>query len=136
MVSRLSDEINAFHDSIKARALLIMIEWAGSARQLSAKVGMAPCTGVKWMQRGYIPPLVAVVLETLPGAPLKASEMCPDVDTGAYKTRYQCHRCQAHINPPQCKTGFRSLLKASRKASRKDAATKSKTRRPPPARPL
>jgi len=126
----LQAEIDAFHASIKARALLIMIEWAGSARQLGMMIGLGRYAGHTWLKRGFIPPLAAIALEKLPGAPLKASEMHPGVTLDAYRAQIRCPHCHVTINPPSDKTGCSPLLKDVRKRYRKYLAAGHKTRRP------
>ncbi len=81
-----------FCDALAARALVIAIEWAGSASALARALGESHHNGTKWAQRGRIPVRAAIKLAKLPGFPLTVGDMCPGVDL----RRYRLLRC------PQC----------------------------------
>jgi hypothetical protein len=117
-LNHLSDEIKEFHKRIRAKALLIAVEWAGSAVALAELVGFDRYTGTKWVQRGAISPLGAVRLAQLKGFPLRASEMASGVDLSMFLPRI-CPKCNATINPPKYRSGCSPLLKASTKRARK-----------------
>lgn len=116
-------EIDEFHRKIRARALLIAVEWAGSADALGRMAGLDRQAAQKWTQRGYIPPLAALSLSLISGFPLGFGEMCPGVDVWTYAARRRCPHCDRHINPPDTKTGCSAILmRRSEAAARKLAA--------------
>ena len=123
MMQGLSEEIEKFHASIRARALLIAITWAGSADALARMAGLSRHTGQKWTQRGAIPPLAALSLSRISGFPLTFQEMCPGLDLRTSTEPYRCPRCHQSINPPNSRSGCSPLLKRrSEAAARKLAA--------------
>ncbi|MBG0871862.1 hypothetical protein H0X91_17990 [Burkholderia sp. 9777_1386] len=81
-----------FCNALAARALVIAIEWAGSASALARALGESHHNGTKWAQRGHIPVRAAIKLAKLPGFPLSVGDMCPGVDLRPYKLQ-QCPRC-------------------------------------------
>ena len=130
MQNGLQEEIHTFHASIKARALLIAIEWAGSQSALSKTVGASRYAASKWIERGAIPPAAALILSHVKGFPLGLREMRPDVDWERFTRRVQCHHCRAYINPPQYRTEYSLLLMASDKRPGKKLVRAAKKRRP------
>lgn len=129
MVTRLSDEIKDFHTRIRARALLIAIEWAGSANKLSRMCGVGRAAGNKWAQRGYIPPLAALSLSLISGFPLTFEEMCPGEDARTL-ARLECPHCWKTIRNVGDRTGSSLLLMArSESRARKHAARSPKRKR-------
>jgi|SRR5271167_2685973 len=104
MQNGLQEEIHTFHASIKARALLIAIEWAGSQAELSRLAGVSRYAANKWVTRFAIPPDAALRLSKVKGFPLTVHEMRPDVDWERFTRRIQCHGCGKRINPPQYRT--------------------------------
>ena len=122
MTQGLSEEIEKFHASIRARALLIAITWAGSADALARMAGLSRHTGQKWTQRGFIPPPAALSLSRIRGFPLTFSEMCPGIDEIAARAR-RCPHCDLEIRPIGRPASSPCLLKRrSEAAARKLAA--------------
>lgn len=118
MLHSLSDEIKEFHARIRAKALLIAIEWAGSAAALAELLGYDRFAGTKWLQRGRIPGWVALRMAKLEGFPLSASELCPGEDLSRY-TSAKCPHCKRQIEAPSGQTGCSPLLKVGRKRAKK-----------------
>jgi len=116
-------EIDVFHKKIKARALLIAVRWAGSADALARMVGLNRDAGSKWLQRGHIPPQVAISLTRISGFPLGFGEMCPGLDLRTASARKRCPHCMKDIGPRDLRSGCSPLLKRrSEAAARKLAA--------------
>ena len=128
-MSILSEEIEAFHKHIRARALLMAIEWAGSASKLGEAIGYSRYAGATWSRRVYITPCAARLLEALPGFPVKASELCAGVYTETRLKRVQCPHCRGTINPPRMRTGYSSSFNDVSKRLHKQAAAKRKAAR-------
>ncbi len=122
----LQDEIDAFHKQMRARALLIAIEWAGSASRLGEMIGYSRYAGATWSRRVYITPTAAALLEALPGFPVKASELTIGVRTEPRTKRFQCPHCTKDINPPRQRTGYSSSFNDMTKRLRKAEAAKRK----------
>src|ERR1700722_10298599 len=122
MRNALQEEIDAFHKKIRARALLIAVEWAGSAAQLSLRIGGSRYTGAKWVQRGHIPIPAALNLESLPGFPLTAEEMCAGTDISTH--RKKCPHCWRKLLYAGQRAGYPSILKVARKRAKQEAARK------------
>lgn len=97
-LDNLSEQVEILHSKMKAASLLIAVEWAGSARKLSKMCGLAPATGVKWMQRGEIPPMPALSLSRIRGFPLTFDQMCPGVDVRTIQAR-RCPHCDRLVKP-------------------------------------
>lgn len=116
----LQAQIDAFYASLKAKSLLVALDWAGSAGALSEAAGMKRNTANQWAYRKAIPPRAALILARVEGFPLTANEMCPDVEWSLFKRR-QCHKCHARTNPPRyragCRFPVRPTVDGSRKAS-------------------
>lgn len=123
-------KIRAFHAAVKAQALLVALDWAGGASNLSRAAGLDANTASLWIYRRSIPPRAALVLERIEGFPLKASEMCPGTEWARFRKR-RCEKCNATIYPPNYRSGYPSLLKQSDKRSRKTSPVK----RSPPVKP-
>ncbi|QQK03821.1 hypothetical protein JFN94_06575 [Burkholderia anthina] len=81
-----------FCAALEARALLVAIEWAGSASALARSIGESHHNGTKWAQRGRIPVRAAIKLAKLPGFPLTVGDMRPGDDLRRYKLQ-ECPRC-------------------------------------------
>jgi hypothetical protein len=128
-MSILSEEIEAFHKRIRARALLMAIEWAGSAGKLAEMIGYTRFAGYKWLQRVDIPVTAARALERLPGFPVKASDLIGPVYTEPRVLRFQCPHCTKDINPPRMRTGYSSSFNDVSNRLRKQAAAKRKAAR-------
>lgn len=134
MVSDLSKEINEFHKRIRARALLIAVEWAGSADKLARMAGLTRHASKNWLKCGHIPPSVALSLSRIKGFPLTFQEMCPAVDTSFAKAR-RCPHCDREIKPVGRPDGCSPILmRRSEAAARKladdpAAAARSQRRR-------
>jgi hypothetical protein len=129
MVHILSEEINEFHRKIRARALLIAIEWAGGAERLARMAGLSRYAGIKWTLRQRIPPIAALSLSLISGFPLTFQEMCPDEQLRALRVRFQCPHCTKDINPSRTRTASLPLLKRRSEAvARKHAAQTHKPR--------
>ncbi len=126
---KLQEEIDAFHASICARALLIAIDWAGSQTALAAKLGYSKHTGAKWALRGQIPPWAAVRLEKLKGFPLTAEEMRPDLGIETYRG-LKCPVCRNLVRSHYKPAGCSSLLIAKHKRASKTPEPR-KPRNPP-----
>lgn len=118
MRNELQAEIDAFHKKIRARALIIMIEWAGSARALSELAGLDKYTGTKWAQRGAISAPGALRLTRVRGCPLSFSEMVPGEDIGLYKSR-ACPKCGKALGISEIRPGSLPLLKAGRRRNKR-----------------
>jgi hypothetical protein len=116
-MQRLSDEIKEFHARIKARALLIAIDWAGTAAILGELAGFGRYAGAAWLKRSAISHVGAVRLAKLDGFPLTVTEMAPDIQRAKYMP-HVCPRCRAEIASRQDKTGCSPLLKVGRKSQR------------------
>jgi hypothetical protein len=115
-------EIDAFHKKIRAKALVVAVEWAGSADALARMAGLSRHTGQKWTQRGFIPPPAALSLSRIRGFPLTFGEMCPGIDEIAARAR-RCPHCDLEIRPIGRPTSSPCLLKRrSEAAARKLAA--------------
>jgi len=126
---RIQDEIDEFHKKIRARALLIAIEWAGSAEALGKMIGLERSASRKWVKCGQIPPLCALALSRIRGFPLGFGEMCPadDMRTLKRRLRFQCPHCMKDINPPRTRTESSLLLMGCSEATaRKRAAASPK----------
>ena len=114
MQNELQAEIDAFHKKIRARALLIAIEWAGSASALAELLGYDRFAGTKWLQRGRIPVFAAVRMAALKGFPMSAAEICPGEDL-TWRNGINCPRCGHAISPLDLRTGCSPLLKDGRR---------------------
>jgi len=104
-MSILSEEIEAFHKRIRARALLMAIEWAGSASELGRRAGGTRYAGGTWVKRGCIPAVSAKRLAKLPGFPVTAFELVLPVDRLAFRSRQRCPHCWTTINRNGERTG-------------------------------
>jgi hypothetical protein len=129
----LQKEIDDFHASVKARAVLIAIEWAGSVSLLAKRLGYTRYAVNKFVLRKHIPITAALALEQIEGFPLTASEMCPGIDTKKFKTRHRCPRCSANVHVVDKRLGyspsFNALfmrIQSKSKLEAKAAAAKSK----------
>lgn len=115
------EELAAFYASIRARALLIAIEWAGSASNLGELVGYKRHTGMTWARRGRISVEGAHRLARLEDFPLTVDEMCP----GQRVDPIQCKHCSRLFAPHGERSGslpsFNGKSKAVRQARRKQA---------------
>lgn len=139
----LQEEIDAFHKQIRARALLMAIEWAGSASELAERIGYTRHAGGMWVKRAYITEGAARLLEKLPGFPVKASELCAGVYKGDEPARHRCESCQRPMRMAGERTGcspsFKGLSKRAREkvlAERKKPASARKSKPKSPARKL
>jgi hypothetical protein len=131
MQNELQAEIEAFHKKIRARALLIALEWAGSASALAELAGFDRYTGTKWTQRGAVSPLGAVRLARLKGFPLPATVVASGVDLSMFAPR-RCPKCDAVINPPSYRDGCSPLLKRGWKRAAKVRRAQLAKRHPEP----
>jgi hypothetical protein len=122
----LEEERNAFNKKMKAKAILMAIEWAGSAPKLAQMIGYTRYAGYKWLERADIPMLAARALERLPGFPVKASDLLPDVDKNAFVKRKLCPHCWKEIRQPGKPRGCSSSFNRSTKRPRKKAGAKPK----------
>lgn len=128
---KLQQEIDEFHKKIRARALLIAVEWAGSADKLAKMIGLERSAARKWMKCGRIPPLSALALSRISGFPLGFAEMEPADSVRPLRTRFRCPHCTKDINPPDTRTGFAPLLRAcSEETARKRADKPTKAYKP------
>lgn len=123
---KLQDEIDEFHKKIRARALLIAVEWAGSADKLAKMIGLERSAARKWMKCGQIPPLSALALSRISGFPLGFGELCPTEDMRTLKARlrFRCPHCTGDINPPNTRSGSSLLLRACSEATARKRADK------------
>ena len=119
---RIRDELAAFHKAIQARALLIAIDWAGSASTLAELIGYTRHAGVQWLRRGRLPVEAASRLARIQGFPMAFQEMCPAMRTD----HLQCKSCGHVIKLQGERTGylpsFNGNSKSVREARRKQAA--------------
>lgn len=122
----LQDEIDAFHKQMRARALLIAIEWAGSASELASKIGYSRHAGGMWVKRAYITPGAAHLMEALPGFPVKALELCAGVYKEPSKSRHRCESCRKPMNLRGERTGYSSSFNDLANRLRKAEAAKRK----------
>ncbi|WP_155635497.1 hypothetical protein [Burkholderia cepacia] len=83
---------NEFCAALAAKAVIIAIEWAGSASAVARAIGESHHNGTKWAQRGRIPVRAAIKLARLPDFPMTVGDMCPGVDLHRYKLQ-QCPKC-------------------------------------------
>jgi Putative antitoxin of bacterial toxin-antitoxin system, YdaS/YdaT len=125
-VVTLEEERNAFNKKMKAKAILMAIEWAGSAPKLAMMIGYTRYAGYKWLERVDIPMLAARALEKLPGFPVKASDLLPDVDKNAFVKRKLCPHCWREIRQPGKPRGCSLSFNRAAKSPRKQAAAKRK----------
>lgn len=88
-IEKAADEFCA---ALAARAVLVAIEWAGSASALARAIGESHHNGTKWAQRGRISVRAAIKLAKVPGFPMTVGDMCPGVDLHRYKLQ-QCPKC-------------------------------------------
>lgn len=123
-MSILQKDIDEFHATIKARALLILIEWAGNQNLLAKKLSLTRYAVQTWIKRGGVSPPSAWALAQLPGAPLTAEEIRPDIKDwkpyGRVKKPQRCPHCWRQIGvggfrPPTLAI-YKGALKVSRKA--------------------
>ncbi len=122
-------QIDAFHASVKAQALLIAVDWAGDSPGLLSRItGGCESSGAVWMRRNEIPPKAAYVLSRIEGFPLTAREMRPDVDWTRF-TRLICPHCVRKINPPKYQSGCRVPRQDSKKAQDLLAEREARLRR-------
>lgn len=120
----LQDEIDAFHKQMRARALLIAIEWAGSASELGRKAGGTRYAGTTWVRRGFVPVTSAKRLAKLPGFPLTALELTIAVDDSVLVKRKRCPHCMKNIRRPGHSTGCSPSFNRGTKRPRKKPAPK------------
>lgn len=123
----LEEERNAFNKKMKAKAILMAIEWAGSAPKLAQMIGYTRYAGYKWLERVDIPMLAARALERLPGFPVKASDLLPDVGKNAFVKRKLCPHCWREIRQPGKPRGCSPSFNRVAKRPRKKAAPKPQT---------
>ena len=109
---------------MKAKAILMAIEWAGSAPKLAQMIGYTRYAGYKWLERVDIPMLAARALERLPGFPVKASDLLPEVDKNAFVKRKLCPHCWKEIRQPGKPRGCSPSFNRVAKRPRKKAAPK------------
>lgn len=128
----LQDEIDAFHKQMRARALLIAIEWAGSASELGRKAGGTRYAGTTWVRRGFVPVTSAKRLAKLPGFPLTALELTIAVRKEPVENRVRCPHCRRTINRNGERTRCPPSFNRSTKRPRKKATP---TPRTPGAKP-
>lgn len=119
---RIREELAAIHAQMRARALLIAIEWAGSASTLAEAIGYSRFAGIKWQQRGHIPVVAAHRLAAIPGFPLFVDELCPAIRL----ERSRCPRC-GHVkrlagDRTGCPPSFNGRSKATVQALARIAA--------------
>ncbi len=120
-------EIEKFYEAVRARALLIAIEWAGSAGALAEIAGYDKYTGRKWGQRGKLSAHAALRLTKVKGFPLKLDEMCPGIQVDRYVNR-DCPHCGRSIFPQNGRTGCSPLLKVGRRRAKKRRLALLKTK--------
>lgn len=117
----LSAELEKFYAQIRARALLIAVDWAGSSDHLGRMTGLDRQAGQKWTQRGRIAPLAALSLSRVIGFPLTFEEMCPGFDVRTL-TGLCCSRCGFAIKRPGRPTESSPILTARSEASARKLA--------------
>jgi len=105
-MSALQKKIDAFYTAIKAEALIVALDWAGSPELLARFAGMKPQTGRIWLLRKAIPVGAAHILAKVPGFPLSRSEMRPDCDFSEF-IRRKCNHCDRLLYPPRQRSGCR-----------------------------
>jgi hypothetical protein len=114
-------ELEAFYAMLRAKAILVAIDWAGSAANLGQIVGYKRYTGMSWAKRGRISIEGAKRLASLPDFPLTVEEMCP----GDRTQTLECPHCLRLIYPHGQRTGtlpsFNGRSKAIREGRRKQA---------------
>jgi hypothetical protein len=123
-MSILSEEIEAFHKRIRARALLMAIEWAGSASELGRRAGGTRYAGGTWVKRGCIPAVSAKRLAKLPGFPVTAFELVLPVDYSVVGRRKICPHCWRSIKPHGRQTGSSPSFNRLTNRQRKKPASK------------
>lgn len=130
-MTSLSEEREAFNKAMRAKAILMAVEWAGSAGKLAEMIGYNRRTGYQWIERVNIPAVPAMLMERLPGFPVKAFELLGCADKDLRRTVRQCPHCFKVINHPQMRTGyspsFNDLQKRLRKRARAKASAKRKS---------
>lgn len=124
----LQKEIDAFNDQIKARALIILIEWAGSQNKLAQKLRVTRYAIGKAIERGNgLSAAFAWTLAQMPGCPLTAAEIRPDVkDWDKYKrilNPLSCQHCRRLVGAPSVRTGTLRLIKEALKAAKNPPPT-------------
>lgn len=119
----LQKDIDDFHATIKARALLILIEWAGSQAELARRLQITRSTVQMWATREGISAPCAWLLGRIPGCPLTAAEIRPDIKHWtAYDLlirKVQCGRCRHYLIPAKLNPSSLSYIKGVLKASRR-----------------
>lgn len=119
----LQKDIDEFHTAIKARALLILIEWAGSQSELAVKVGLTRYTVRMWGERGGVSAIGAWMLGQYPGCPLSAVEMRPDIKDWTKHGDAQARQRRAtklrKSNPNGIQTVTLRLYKGALKAAKR-----------------
>jgi hypothetical protein len=113
MQNELQAKIDKFYAEVRAAAILIAIDWAGSAAALAEALGYDRFAGNKWVERGRIPPFAAVRMVKLKGFPLSTDELCPGEDLSRYRY-FSCPRCHRTMNGPRIGSGCSPLLKDGR----------------------
>lgn len=130
-MSILSEERAAFNAKMKARAILMAVEWAGGAGRLAEMIGYTRFAGYKWLERVDIPAPAAAALERLPGFPVKACELLEPVDSFARVKTVCCPHCRKAIQPPDMRRGYSSSFNDVSKRLHKQAVAKRKAARKP-----
>ena len=119
----LQKDIDDFHATIKARALLILIEWAGNQNKLAKKLNLSRYAVQTWIKRGGVSPPSAWALAQLPGVPLKPEEIRPDIKDWSRYSRFKraqfCPRCWYNIGLRGLHTPTFTLYKGDLKAAKK-----------------
>jgi hypothetical protein len=105
MHSGLQADIDAAMKVFAARALLILIEWAGNVELLAKMAGYTRSNGAKWTQRGFIPASAALRIAKLPGCPLTAREITA-------RPFVRCAQCGSLLGTSRIRTRCLSKQKA------------------------
>lgn len=122
----LAEERAAFNKMMRAKALLVAVEWAGSASRLAEMIGYTRHAGAQWVRRAYITPTAAHLLEALPGFPVKALDLIGNADNKPTKKPRCCPHCYRVIRLPGEHAGYSSSFNDLSKRLRKVEAAKRK----------
>lgn len=117
-------DIDSFYAQIKAKAIIILLDWAGTQRALAEKINTKPDTVKKWVQRREISAPGAWAISKLYNSPLTAAEIRPDVTNWKpYDRLYHptcCPHCQWVIKAPGARRDTSSNIKKALAANRKE----------------
>ncbi len=105
MHSGLQADIDAAMKVFAARALVILLDWAGGASELGRRAGYTRNAGNKWAIRGFVPARAALRLSKIKGCPLTAAEINPGLVA-------VCQHCNSPLGASRVRTGCQSKQKA------------------------